>query len=216
VNAQREKAERTKNFQRPAPPPPQPQQKRDDRFRNEIEVFLEEIGKRRTGQPNAQQGQPQQTVAQLAQAASAAQRGPAREQPTDKSRPAVRRPVPKRPPTPAVKVESSLTGSRRLGGDLASSRPPESQELGGQVRKHLAEFLDPNRLSQQVQADIGNKVEEGVRSHMGRTLAQSAIVELGSNAKPHPVIALLHDADGVRNAIIINEVLGRPKSLRQR
>jgi hypothetical protein len=201
ISRRRQQAERAK-ASKPAPP------KRDSRFRNEIEVFLEEVGRRQPGEG------PGRSPARSGEA------GPAM-----RSRPAPRPPaVPQaaRPPEPPRRPQVEPDGTEPApsrpssppGRGIANRKSPVSDDLGAQVRAHLAQYLDSSRFSQQIQADIGNAVERALRSHLGGSLAPPAADAVQPGAA-HPIVALLHQPQGVRNAVLINEVLARPKSLRK-
>ena len=86
-----------------------------------------------------------------------------------------------------------------------------------QVQAHLSEYLDSSRMSQRVQADLGSSVERGVREHLGKTETRGTEEkETPVGPADAPLQALLRDPAGVRSAIILNEILARPKCLRRK
>jgi hypothetical protein len=213
VAENREKSTRSQTPARtPAPPP-----KKDNPFRNEIEAFLEEVGKRRTAGDRS--GRP------------AGERGPgelagSKPLPSVRSEP-IRKAVVLRPMTASEreKPESNKTPAAspatltRLGDDIAARKAPGSEDLGKQIRTHLASYLDASRMATQTQNDLGNAVERTVRQHLGETITVGAAEQKQSEESQSGasvIIPLLRNADSVRTAIVINEILGPPNGLRRR
>lgn len=220
VAESREQAERMKSAKKPPANPPASLPKRDNQFRNEIEAFLEEVGRKRTGRE-----QPQGPVAE--------RRNPPVEPP--RARP-VSRPEPMKSFPPVVPMETSVRtkpappkaaaspppaapAPQRPGAEIASRKAPVSDDLGAQIRAHLAQYVDSSRMSQKAQADLGNAVERAVRQHLGQTVT-SGTGEKNERPAPvstsSPIAALLRDSNSVRKAMVINEILGRPKGLHRK
>jgi hypothetical protein len=187
--------------------------RRDNQFRNEIEVFLEEVGRR--GSPS---DPPQRREA--GRGGSAAAMPMAR--PTMPPQPA--RPVP-RPTGPANPTKAEppkvvpQVGPPRPGAEIASRKAPVSDDLGAQIRAHLSQYLESSRLSQRARTDLGKAVELAVREHLGTmdTGGAAGLDPLDARTQSgQPIVALLRDPAGVRTAILVNEILERPKCLRRK
>jgi hypothetical protein len=197
--------------------PPVPAAKKDNPFRNEIEAFLEEVGKRRTGnerlaRPPGERGANDTVVTR----------------PIPASKPeAARKPVTLRPvasgdrakvePIKTIVVAPGLAG--RPGDEIAARKAPGSDDLGKQIRQHLSSYLDSTRMAAQTQSDLGNSVERTVHQHLGAT-ARAVLAEQQQSAAPPPeaslIVPFLQDPSNVRRAILANEILGPPRGLRRR
>jgi hypothetical protein len=216
----REKAIRSDTASKtPQPPPPKRDNPRDNQkdnpFRNEIEAFLEEVGKRRATnerpvRPPGERGPGEAVVA--------------RTLPTPKVEPA-RKPVTLRPaaanerakPEPAKTVVLAGGPPVRPGAEIAARKAPGSEDLGKQIRTHLATYLDPTRMASQTRSDLGNAVERTVRQHLGDTVtAGVSQMEQAPEPQEIAIVPLLRNPSGVRAAIVVNEILGPPKGLRRR
>ncbi|HET6323052.1 MAG TPA: hypothetical protein VFG04_00015 [Planctomycetaceae bacterium] len=212
VAENREKKTRT-NTAGKVPPAPA---KKDNPFRNEIEAFLEEVGKRRTvGGPGGRPaGDRVANDALLAKTVA-----PPRIEPPRK--PVMLRPVAstERKPEPAKAVAVAPAPATRPGDELASRKAPGSDDLGKQIRTHLSQYLDPSRMTTQAQSDLGNAVERNVRQHLGNTVTVGTADQEQAAQPPSPasaIVPLLRNVSSVRSAIVINEILGPPKGLRRR
>jgi hypothetical protein len=211
VAESREKAIRANTASKTPPVPP----KKENPFRNEIEAFLEEVGKRRStgerpGRPAGDRGTSEVVLAKTPptpkievprksvtlRPAAASERG--------KSEPVKTVLVPAGPPA-------------RPGDDIVARRAPGSEDLGKQIRSHLAQYLDSSRMAAQTQSDLGNAVERTVRQHLGETVNVADKEQSRSSpADASAILPLLRNASSVRTAIVINEILGPPKGLRRR
>ena len=68
--------------------------------------------------------------------------------------------------------------------------------------------MEPNRIGAAVQQDI----DSAVRKDLGSDATSDAVHRAGNI---HPLAKALRDPQGVRQAILLNEILSRPKSLRR-
>ncbi len=212
VAENREKKTRTNT---PGRIPPTPA-KKDNPFRNEIEAFLEEVGKRRTvGGPGARPtGDRNVNDTVLGRTASSPKVEPPR-------KPVMLRPVAtaERKPEPAKAVPVAPAAVTRPGDELAARKAPGSEDLGKQIRTHLSQYLDPSRMAAQTQSDLGNAVERTVRQHLGATVTVGTTAPEPAAQAPSAasaIVPLLRNPASVRNSIVINEILGPPKGLRRR
>jgi hypothetical protein len=185
--------------------------RRENPHRNEIEQFLEEVGRRRPSANSAQRGDPvspSATAPRLVRPPQpmpvAIQRMPRQAGRTQPEVPKSVAPPPQTPPT-------------RPGAEIAARKAPVSQDLGTQVRAHSSEYLDSSRMSQRVKADLGSSVERAVHEHLGKTETRGLEdKETPAAATSVPILALLRNPAGVRAAILVNEILQRPKCLRRK
>jgi hypothetical protein len=192
--------------------------RRENPFRNEIEQFLEEVGRRR---PAA--GGPQPAANERRTAASAMPRPVPLQQPVPRTATPMQRntgsPVrPKSEPPKTPVSAAPQTQPLRPGTELAQRKAPVSDDLGAQVRAHLTQYLDSSRMSERARADLGSAVERAVRDHMGTTTTAGTADQAAPQAAADPtasVMALLRDPAGVRAAIVVSEILERPRCLRR-
>jgi hypothetical protein len=203
----------------PKPPAAQAQPKKENPFRNEIEAFLEEVGKRRAagerlGRPAIDRG-PGEIVLpkpvpppRLEPVRKAVPLRPAPGPASDRNKPEPGKAVVFAPPLPA-----------RPGAEIAARKAPVSGDLGKQIREHLSSYLDSSRMATQTQSDLGNAVERTVRQHLGQTVTMG-LTEEPAAALPASEATdfgqLLRNPASARTAIVVNEILGRPKGLRRR
>jgi hypothetical protein len=193
----------------PAPPP-----KKDNPFRNEIEAFLEEVGKRRAtgerpGRPSGDRGMNEVVLAKTPPTPK-----------IDSRKPVTLRPAAATDRAKSESIKTVLVAAgppARPGDDIAGRKAPGSENLGKQIRSHLAEYLDSSRMAAQTQSDLGNAVERTVRQHLGETVSVADKEQSQSSpAEASAILPLLRNASSVRTAIVINEILGPPKGLRRR
>jgi hypothetical protein len=192
--------------------------RRDNPFRNEIEAFLEEVGRRRSPSGGPQRDPAERSAAPIgvpvARPVARPQPSPAGAQRTVGS--AVRaKPEPAKAPPQAA----PQTPLARPGAEIAQRKAPVSDDLGAQVRAQLNQYLESSRLSQRARADLGSAIERAVRAHLGTTATDGPELQdsLVSVAPPGmPITTLLRNPNGVRTAILVNEILERPKCLRRK
>jgi hypothetical protein len=84
---------------------------------------------------------------------------------------------------------------------------------GDSVRSHVASHMEPRNVDAQVRQDVDRTVQrdiaEAVRQDIG--VDGTSIV---NQREEHPLIQVLRNPQGVRQAIIMAEILNRPKPLR--
>jgi len=71
-------------------------------------------------------------------------------------------------------------------------------------------------MSQRVKADLGSAVERAVREHLGKTETRGTEEKEAPALAGVPIMTLLRNPEGVRTAILVNEILERPKCLRRK
>lgn len=75
----------------------------------------------------------------------------------------------------------------------------------------------PGAVSQSVQKHFANDVDQQVARDLGSTAATRGMPSISetSNAAAQSVLALMKSPTGIRDAIVINEILQRPRALRK-
>ncbi|OYW18607.1 MAG: hypothetical protein B7Z55_10310, partial [Planctomycetales bacterium 12-60-4] len=155
-------------------------------LRSEIEVFLEELQQK----PNAEPRQRPEPV-----------------RPAVAERPRVEKSRKANPPQPKpARAKGGNSGSSKGSG----SKPRES------VREHVSTFMSENRVGKDVQQHLAHRIDEAVEHDLaGGTVAPVAAVAPRASV-PHPLLNLLSRPEGIRQAVLMNEILQRPRALRHR
>lgn len=169
-----------------------PRAKQQVSDRSEIDEFLQQL---QNGKPIPRQDQ-QRPVAKDEMAN--------RKPPIEAKRPLEKRA--KKPP--AISRQSS--GSQGLPR-VADMHLPESK-LGDSLRR--SSF--GNRVDAVVQRDITDAVRQDIQVAVQHDLGNRIMAAApAAEKKPHPLVSILRNPDGVRQAILLNEVLQRPRSVRR-
>jgi len=89
------------------------------------------------------------------------------------------------------------------------------------VDDHVFEHLPKGRVADLVEEDLGHGVERSVASHMGSafdTDVEPAEIweDGGRGLTAEALVGLLTRPDGVRQAVVVQEILSRPKGRRGR
>lgn len=164
---------------------PRPQNRPKDPVQSELEKFLQEVvGGKR---PAEQNRSAPPAVPQQKQSRNANEKkgGKSKQQ-----RPA-----------------KSNASPQRQGERVVQSVMPTTNFDDGLRSQHLQTTVEPGRIGAAVQLDIDGAVLQDLGSDRSRETGQRA-------DNPHPLIAALRSPQGVRQAILLNEVLGKPKALR--
>jgi len=161
-----------------------------DRIQNEIEAFLQQVTGQRPSRPAKKRRPRKRPPAQEQRPSRRHEEGPQGQR---------RRPPKQRP--------------RRL-----KKRRPQSENRG--VGSGIAEHVD-EYINQHVKEHIDHDVDE----HVQVAIVDEVTEHLGPGEKPkaastgpsaaQSVRELLKDPSGVRNAILVNEILSRPRALRR-
>ncbi|MBC8115161.1 MAG: hypothetical protein H7062_12325 [Candidatus Saccharimonas sp.] len=106
-------------------------------------------------------------------------------------------------PRPAA----AATATQRPG-ERAAATHLQTSAMGQGVRSHVHEHMEPNRIGAAVEQDIDSAVRNDLRPD-----ATSDALHRAGNI--HPLAKALRDPQGVRQAILLNEILSRPRSLRR-
>ena len=145
---------------------------------------LEELAQQLAGEKNRRR--PEQ--------ASQPQRPP--KPPVDRNRPKAKptqqRPVPQRPGQPAARPAPRVSETH-----LASSN------LGASVRGH--------HLANRVEEAVEREITAPVRQDLG---TRTSLIQAVPEPFVHPLVKMLREPNGMRQAVLLNEILQRPKSSR--
>src|SRR5262249_28535746 len=78
-----------------------------------------------------------------------------------------------------------------------------SSNLGSGLRTHVSAYMQPDRIGEEVQQDVKSRIPEEVKADLGplTTVAPTVVAA----APVHPLVALLRDPKGVRQAIALQE-----------
>jgi hypothetical protein len=194
---------------KPAPrkPGPRPARPRNDRIQQEIDQFIQEAAGRRPPRRG------EVLAADDIEIVDAPARG--------------RRPAPRRAAPPVVRpavAAQQPRGAPRPGQAAAERRLTGSEQLGAGLSDHVRTHMD-NRVGVEVQQHLPHMVDQGVSQHLGAFAALSggpaapaagAPAGRGTAAPALALLAELRSPAGVRQAIVMQEILQRPLALRRR
>jgi type IV secretory pathway VirB10-like protein len=129
-----------------------------------------------------------------------------------------RKPQPPRPPKPPEERSrqkpnpqkqrqdaQAEKASKRAAARVAESNLPRS-DLGAAVRTH--------HLSNRVEASVEKDISSAVQADLGKIAPATGFVTVPER-QVHPLVKVLRDPGGVRQAILLNEILQPPKSMRR-
>lgn len=203
------------NQQQMPPPVQRPGRRRDERVNDEIDNFLQQINRNPDQQKPAEQARP----ANRPKPPGNRNQGAASQRPTAKPQ--------QQQPAPAQ--------SRRVREENAERPLAASTGLGSTLAQHVRETMG-ERVVKEAQRDVGQDVKDSVQKHMGtmaRTVqgssspARVSTEELFAVQGPGPSMdgcctgpraeslkKMLRNPESIRQAVIIQEILNRPKCLR--
>ena len=106
---------------------------------------------------------------------------------------------------------------KRLQEGMPKTRRPLGKNIGSGIGKHVDQFINKH-VDEYLDHDVDEYVEatiiDNVESNLGRrSLSPAPTTTTRRNKSAESVVALLKDPVGVRNAILINEILSRPRAL---
>ncbi len=134
------------------------------------------------------------------------------ERPVEPASQPVKRLVRQPEPQTARSAESQRLSNRHVIGD---------RHIDTDVDDHVFEHLPKGRVADLVEKDLGHGVERSVLSHMGSafdTEVEPAEIweDGGSGLTAEALVGLLTRPEGVRQAVVVQEILSRPKGRRGR
>jgi hypothetical protein len=206
------------NRPRPGGPPAnRPQPQRDKGLQSEIDAFLREVGATRKPAPKDDdvaieildddeippQRQPltgrSEAFAPAAPATAAAPASVARPEATGAP--------------PQRDREQQRRRERQIS--TVSERHLESTPLGAEMRKHVEQYMAESRQLRREKEQIERSLADAnaqLREMRAANAPRSSVT--GGESGRKAVVALLKDSRTVKDAIVINEILAKPRSLR--
>lgn len=131
-------------------------------------------------------------------------RPPVRPNPPEGARPANRKKQKaQRPAAPAATTAP--------GGNQGDS-PRKSSNLGAGLREHVSTYMQSDRVDKEVRKDLQSQIAAAVQADLG---ARPASATAGIATPPHPLLLLLRDPQGIRQAILVQEILKPPKVMQR-
>jgi hypothetical protein len=188
-----------------APGRPQPMGQQADPLRNQVEEFLRRAGAQQPNQPPQQprrQAPPVQEIEVLLDDDAVAERRPARvplRQSDTKPAAAARQQAPRRPVTSQKRKTLAERATERAAA-RAERLSKQTSQLG---RRVIAE-------DQEFDTQLKAKFDHSVGTLAGQTVASSELVPVETSTPAEQIAAMLANPDGVRQAIVLNEILRRP------
>lgn len=196
------------------PPRRNPNRPKNSSARKEIEEFLEQKSGRKPATRETIAVDEVEVVDETRQ----------RSKPTPRPQPAPRpqpvSKVKKAPAVPRLKQAPPAAGTpSRPAVDASSPRPGErpvgSQDLGTSLREHVSTAMG-QRIASQAERDVPHltsQVDQKVREDLG-TFSVDKSVQAAS-IPVSPLLVMLRNPQSARNALIVSEILSRPKALRK-
>lgn len=138
----------------------------------------------------------------------------------DKSKPRQepeRRQPPPRPPKPPEERSRQKQPNQRqkqdAQADAKSKRPSQRVAESSLPKSDLGSAVRTHHLSNRVESSVEKDITSAVQADLGNRSANS----IGNvrETPVHPLVKVLRDSNGVRQAILLNEILQRPKSMRR-
>ncbi|MEX0717697.1 MAG: hypothetical protein WD066_13975 [Planctomycetaceae bacterium] len=187
-----------KQGQQRAGRPVRPPRPRDDRLQSEIDLFLEEVdGRRRPPPPQRPSAVP--AILEVV--------------PEDRKelgrRSTIRPHTEKSPPSPAP----TLPGTSRR--QRSEARPAAADGTGSDVRAPRRELTDVPRHIVPESDYLTSAQELGGAEHLGAFVGGGGGSARGAGGT-HPVVSLARNPHGMKQAIVLTEILGRPLARRER
>ncbi|HUQ70415.1 MAG TPA: hypothetical protein VM165_12870 [Planctomycetaceae bacterium] len=131
------------------------------------------------------------------------------------------KPPAERPPQPVAKKQQRQPTKPKKSPPKPAPKTLVSQaakpaSIGGGVREHVATYMTPDRVASHAQSHIGqHRIDDAVAKDLaGGTVAAVAMIET-PRATPHPLLKVLMSPDGVKQAILLQEILQRPRAFRR-
>lgn len=188
------------------PPRRNPGRPKDNKVRKEIEEFLEQQSGRK----------PQRREEILVEDVELVEERPSpRPQPPRQKKPQPQRqkPTAQKPPQKPASTPRPVIAPTQV--TKRGEAPLGSKDMGTGLREHVTATMG-ERIAAQAQRDLPHltsQVSEKVREDLG-TFSVSG-KEAAPSSKTSPLIQMLRNPQSARHAVIIAEVLGRPKALRK-
>jgi outer membrane biosynthesis protein TonB len=192
------------------PPRRNPGRPKNNTVRKEIEEFLEQQGGRKPQRREEVVVEDVDVVEVVEEPRPRPKPKPQVPKPKKQQspKPVAQKPAPKPAATPRPVIAPTQVSRR---GDA----PLGSNDLGTGLKDHVAAAMG-ERIAAQAQRDLPHlqsHVDQKVREDLG-TFSVSG-KEAAPSSKTSPLIQMLRNPQSARHAVIIAEVMGRPKALRK-
>lgn len=110
---------------------------------------------------------------------------------------------------------------RQKQGAASGGRSKSPANMGSGVSEHVDSFIGDHvrsHMGRDVDAFVNMDIAERVKSHLGSQSSspQEIVSTVAGSQEATDLLALLKTKAGVKNAILVNEILSRPRSLRHR
>jgi hypothetical protein len=200
----------------PRVPPPQqrPPRPAQDRLQNEIEVFLREVQGRKPQAPpppGQEQREPLPVNEPLLPAGEPMQKRPPR--PAGRPRPPARRQRPGDVPGQAGRGEAPQP---QRAAPVGASSKNMSAELKARLEEHMRGGVAERHLESKIDESVSQHLQH-ISSNIATTEATPGTVSLSASAPAGvPIRDLLRNPTSMRQAILLNEILSRPRGRRTR
>ncbi len=177
-------------------PLPKKRAKPNRDLRSEIEVFLEELQQPKAAQPRPEpprQPPPQQRPAPVAKKKNRQEKSARGSKPGS----AFEKPLAR------VQRRSDVVGKPELAP-------------AGSMQQHVDAYMGQNRIDREVRQHFAGGVARSVQQHLSGGTVAAVEPAPGMINTPHPLLAMFKTNEGFRQAILMNEILQRPRALRRK
>ncbi len=117
---------------------------------------------------------------------------------------------------PKIKPEKQTTAVKdreSLGGDISRRHLPVESDMRQHILQDAQKNLSINSISEQVGQDLNREVSREFSEHLG---ARQEAQRSDTRGRIQAVRGLLRNRESISQAILINEILQRPLSLRKK
>jgi hypothetical protein len=90
----------------------------------------------------------------------------------------------------------------------------EKREYGSKLDRHVSTYMDKD-VKEHVEGHLTHDINQSVSSHLGH-FSKDISRNAGTQRQAHPVVGLFKDRNNVARAIMLNEILSPPLSLRNK
>lgn len=169
---------------------------RKQRVQGEIDAFLSEVsgGGQRKQEPRGQKSLEKKQQAQRDQQEHQ------RQQQIRQKRESIRA-------RRQAESQAATAPTRRVGSGV-------SEHVDQYINQHVHEHLDSD-VEEYVEATIVDSVDAHLGTRQSQMPEQTRSSSSRNSGAAKAVVALLRDPVGIRNAIVVNEILAKPRSLRK-
>ena len=168
---------------------------RKHRVQSEIESFLQEVTGNPVQKERPRQGDSQRTKQRRERRRQEA--GTRKQQGEEQRRQQAAKARTK------SKARTPVTSKRPVGSGI-------SEHVDQYIGQHVNDYMDHD-----VKEYVETSIVDSVDSHLGQRSLEMPASTQKKRPAASPVAALLKNPEGIRNAILVNEILSRPRALRK-